>query len=72
MIEIIFFYLIVNLKFFIRLERIKSPYIFGKNWKLRSGTLRKKFRNVRNEFGGGTFGKKSETVGNTSFMGHSE
>ena len=30
MIEIIFFYLIVNLKFFIRLERIKSTYKFGK------------------------------------------
>ena len=57
MIEFIFFYLIVTFKFFIRLERIKSTNKFG---------------NVRNEFGGGTFGKKSETVGNTSFMGHSE
>ena len=72
MIEIIFFYLIVNLKFFIRLGRIKSTNKFGKNRNLRSGILRKKFGNVRNEFGGETFGKKSEPVGNTSFMGHSE
>ena len=68
MIDIIFFDLIVNLKFFIRLERIKSTNKFGKNRNLRSsGTLRKKFGNVRKKIGNrrkhfvhGTFGKNSE------------
>ena len=49
-----------------------KPINSEKNWNLRSGTLREKFGNVGNEFGGGTFGKKLEIVGNTSCMGQSE
>ena len=53
-------------------NNLNLPIYSERNRNLRSGILRKKFGNVRKELGGGTFGKKSETVGNTSFMGHSE